>query len=323
MEEASINFMLSLQRIHNIRGAALIMALFVTALVAAATVTMMSRFDRDIRRTELLLNANQAYFYAQGSIDWAMSQLNSNLKKQPAPDAVIDHTPIHSPTNKMNNATVSSTITDAQGYFNLNNLTDANYRNDFLLLLHTVLPNLSNTDAQNILLGMIDWISPNTEPNIFSEYYAKQDPAYRAPHQPMASVSEFRLVKGVSADLFAKLSPFLIALPQPTRINVNNASAEVLMSLNPTISKEIAKAIIAKYTESPFTSLLAFLGSDIMKSHPLTNADATLTVRSDYFLVKTNVTLGQQHWIIYTLLQRILKSNEPITQIIWQSKGTL
>ncbi len=301
------------------RGTAIIVALFVTALVAAAAIIMLDRLHIDIRRTELSFNTNQANFYAQGSIAWAMDQLNNDWKFQ-QPNKVIDPTPIQSPIKQMDNFTISSVIYDAQGYFNLNNLTDSGYQTNFIRLLQIMAPNIDQTTAQNIMLAIVDWISPQKKSEL-EEYYATLSPPYHAPHHAMVSASELRLVKGMTADLYAKLSPYVIALPKSTAININNAPIPILMCLSPTMTLESAKTIDAFRKQTPFANLQDFLNSDVVKNNPLPQNNITTT--SSYFLVQTNVKVGQQNMLLYTLLERILKNSQPTAIVLWQSKGTL
>ena len=302
------------------RGAAIIVALFVVALVAASATIMIERLRTDIRRTELIMNANTAYLYAQGSIAWAIDQLTNDFKLQ-QPNKVVDKTPIQSPVDNQHGAEISSIIYDAQGYFNINNLSDNQYQTNFTRLIQLVSPETDANTAQIITAGIIDWISPTARNPAFDEYYLKFNPSYRAPHRLMASPSELSLVKGVTPALFQKLSPYLIALPSATPINVNNAAQPVLMSLSMTMSADAAKALAARCKQNPFPSPQEFMNFDIVKNNPI---DANkITTLSNYFLVETSVTLGKQKLILYTLLERTVKDKQATIAVLWQSKGTL
>ena len=301
------------------QGAAIIVALFVTALVAAMAVAMMDRLRIDTRRTELLLNADQAYFDSQGSIAWAQDQLNNDWKLQ-SKDKVIDKTPL-TLKSKENNAVIVSTIEDAQGYFNVNNMSDTNYQPDFIRLIRTVAPKISANQAQQIVQAIVDWIKPGVKGSPFDKYYTDLKPSYKAPHRPMASVSELRLVKGISREIYAKLAPFIIALPDVTPININNAPAPVIMSLSKTMTLEAAKSLINYRLQTPFVTPQQFSSYEIVKNNPI--PENKITVTSQYFLVQSNVTMGQQQTLIYTLVQRIAKDAQSNITILWQTKGTL
>lgn len=305
------------------QGTAIIVALFITSLVAAASIMMLSRLAIDMRRTELLLNTTQANLYAQGSIAWAKEQLNNNFQHA-QPNKITDATPIRSPVNTVEHATVTSVIYDAQGRFNINNLTNVTYFENFLLLIHTVAPKMEMTAARDIALGVQDWISPNSRNTLFTEYYAKLKVPYRAPHRPMVSISELRLIKGVTAELYAALLPYVTALPSVTLINVNSAPVPVLISLIPTLTLESAKAIELHRQQIPFISSQQFLDFDVVKNHSSSDLKNKITTVSSYFLVRTNVKVRDQELMLYTLLQRLGQPGTSIREIVlWQSKGTL
>lgn len=308
--------MISLHRQH---GAAIIVALFVTALVAAMAVAMIERLRLDTRRTELLLNANQAYFDAQGSVAWAMDQLNNNWKLQQK-NKLIDNTPIKL-SNKQNNAVITSKIEDAQGYFNLNNLGDMKNQLDFIRLIRLVSPKTDEKTAQKITLAIADWIKPGIKGSPLDKYYAELNPPYQAPHRPMVSASEMRLVMGMTSEIYNQLIPYVIALPDPTPININSAPAPILMSLSKTLKLEGAKAIIQARQQTPFLTTQQFTSYEIVKNNPI--PEDKITVTSNYFLVQSKVIIGQQHTLLYTLLNRMTKDQNSSTYIVWQTKGTL
>lgn len=299
-------------------GSAIVVALFVVALVTIAATAMLTRIQQDIRREELYLNANQAYNYAQGSVYWAMDQLGNNLKAQ-QPNRLTDQLPIQSPENKIDHATVQSTIYDAQGLFNINNLNDANYRENFARLIKVLAPKLSDNDVNKITLGIITWITPGQGQTSFDDIYKKQNPPYHSPHHAMANMSEFRLIQGVTPELFAQLEPYIIALPIATHININTAPVPVLMSLAPTLTLDSAKNIEIARQSSPFVDTKSFLNYDVVKNNPF--PEDKITTISNYFLVKTQVTIGDHTTILYTLLQRELKNSQPTVTIVWQSKA--
>ncbi len=303
------------------QGAAIIVALFVTSLVAIAAIAMIERLRINLRSTELITYNLQANLLAQGSLVWAMEQLNTNWR-QKKPNQLIDLTPIQSPVNQVGNARISGTIFDAQGHFNLNNLSDAGAKDDFIRLVVAAYPKMGVQGAREITAAIAYWIAAGAINNVFDDYYAKAtSPPYRVPHRPMASVSELRLVKGVTAELYAALSPYVTALPEATPININNAAIPVLMSLSPTLTRDAAKTIVMQVKSAPFPTTQHFEQFAIIKNNPI--PENKITVNSSYFLVKSSVKVEQQEATLYTLLHRIVKEEKPTEIVIWQSKGTL
>lgn len=301
-------------------GAAVIVALFLVALVTAMAVAMLDRLRVDTRRTELLLNAAQGLSYVKGSVVWAKDQLNQNWKNK-RDNQLVDRTPINT-KNVINNATVINSITDTQGLFNLNNLNNTESQADFARLITTVYPKLNQDGAKKIVLAIADWISQGVKGSAYDRYYSEQHPAYIAPHRLMGSVSELRLVQGITPELYNLLAPYVTALPaNGTQININSAEAPVIMSLSKTMTLESAKGIVAYRQKTPFTTVQQFTGFEIVKNNPI--PENKITVTSSYFLVQSEVTIGQQTTKLTTLLERKTKDIDAKTGVIWQTQGTL
>ncbi|MDX1900701.1 MAG: type II secretion system minor pseudopilin GspK [Gammaproteobacteria bacterium] len=308
-----------MRKLTKQNGTAIVVALFVTALVATIAVAMITRLHTDTRRTELLLNDIQANLNAEGEIDWAIEQLIQNWKFH-ATDKIVDAIPITSPVIAVDGTHLTAVITDEQAKLNLNNLTDPKYQSVFLRLLQTVSPDTSADQAKAILAAIIDWITPGVRNSTFDNTYTGLNPPYRAPHQMMTSISELHLVKGVTPKLFAKLAPYITALPELTQININTAEIPILMSLVSGMTTTQAKAIIAARKETPFVSvdrLAQFPGASSVEK-------SLLTILSQYFLTRTDVVMDDdQRMTIYTLMLRRPQQSTAVIKILWQSKGTL
>lgn len=305
------------------QGVVIVVALFMVALVATMAYIMMSRFERDVYRSRLIMNNTQAEFYAQGSIIWAIDQLREDWIRQKA-NKLIDVNPITSPENIVNGYRISSIVYDMQDRFNLNNLNNPEAQRDFIRLLKIVDPTLHDDSAQKIVRAIEDWIKPQNEgdKNEFSEYYLKLPMPYRAAHRTMISISELNLVKGMTPKLYNAIKPYVCVLPVTTTINVQTAGIPVLASISETMTEATAKALIEARTKKPFTSTDDFWNLDIVKNHHLAS-DKTkekVAVTSSYFLVETNVSIEEQHMVLYTLLERNAQQGNVKVRIIWQSK---
>jgi general secretion pathway protein K len=288
---------------------------------------MMSRLERDTRRTTLLLRNTQAEFYAQGSIFWAEEALRANVERQKGkPNTLVDLIPIKSPVNEVNGYKIVSTIYDMQSRFNLNNLQKPEVQADFKRLLQAVEPRITEQNAQEIALAVTDWVTPAQAQTDNSKYYLNLSPPYRAPHELMVSASELQLVKGMTPTLYHALQPYITALPKETLINAQTAPSPVLVTLAPTVTLTVAKTIEQLRMQNPIVSPEAFASLDIMKNHHISAEKITTT--SNYFLLETDVTIENQHVLLYTLLERTTNANDGKTNegkaafnILWQSKG--
>ncbi|HEX4045002.1 MAG TPA: type II secretion system minor pseudopilin GspK [Gammaproteobacteria bacterium] len=299
------------------RGIVLVVALFIVALVATMAYVMLAQLERDTRRTTLLLRNTQAELYAQGSIAWAMDQLRQNLEKQ-QPNQIVDKIPLQLPVVEIAGYRISSKIEDMQGRFNLNNLTQTDEQTQFKRLLQQLAPDLTEEKVSAIVAAIVDWITSGTENSAESHYYLTLPQPYRAAHRPMVSMTELRLVKGMTADLFNALQPYVVALPKATKINVQTAPAAVLMLLSPTLELATTQALLQLRAQQPWISAQTFLNVDLVKNHSI-SADK-ITFVSDYFLIETVVSIEKQQRVLYTLLERGIKDKKVVMTVHWQTK---
>lgn len=309
---------LSRQSLNRQRGIVIVVALFIVALVAAMSITMMSRLARDTRRVELIVHDIQAELYAEGSVFWAKDTLRKNWISQKK-NKLVDVLPIKSPVNDMNGYSISSTISDAQGRFNLNNLSKPEWQPQFVRLVTLVYPKMSPEAANGIARAILDWVTPGARDNEYSRYYAELPVPYRAAHRLMVDPGELMLVKGVTPEMYAALKPYITALPEVTQINPMSAPAPVLALLSPTMNLETAQAIHDVISKDPPATLEAFLALDIIKNHHIKKESVTLT--SGYFLVETEVGIEQQRILLYTLLRRISSTGKAAVSTLWQNRG--
>ena len=300
-------------------GMVIVVALFIVALVATMAYVMVARVERDTRRTMLIVRNTQAEYEAQGSIAWAIDVLRNNWERR-VPNKPVDQFPLTSPVMKEGRYQIVSTIYDMQARYNLNNVSKVETQQDFIRLLQAVLPKLPHQQAQQITRALVDWIMPASEKSVFAEYYLNLPMPYRAPHKPMASASELRLVKGVTAEIYQALQPYVTALPPPTQLNVQTMSAPAMVTLSTTMSLQAANAVENLRRTMPLPTTQAFLNLDVIKNH---HVEANkVTAISQYFLVETKVSIEKQQAVIYTLLMRSTKDQKTAISIVWQSKGT-
>lgn len=281
------------------------MALLLIAITTGITVTMLRYQRLDITRTRLMITSEQAYLYAQGVVDWAIVALKLDLSipnKKTIWPMLLPPTQIADGQGK-----VSGLMEQAEGRLNINNLSssfetkkeeDTQNEREILLKLISILEPQQNADGiQNLLNAIAAWTSSTqpSEPTGMDNYdnqYSLLKPSYRSPHQPMVSISELRTVNGMTASLYQKLLPHLIALPEKTNIDTTYAPAILLqaMGLPPNGAKK---------------------------------SDTESQKNNTYFLLRVDVNLNQQHFILYSLLKRDFtdKTKSTITQL-WQSFGT-
>ena len=299
------------------RGVALITALLVVALATVAAVAMASRQQLDVRRTANLLDGDQAYAYAQAVEGWARMILNRDDTKEV--DALDDAWAQRLPPINVTGGQIDGFISDLQGRFNLNNLAAADGQISevdlqyFIRLLRALQIN------ETLALAVVDWVDQDFETRFpdgaEDDYYLGTDLPYRAANQPFQSISELRLVKGVDADVWNALAPYVSALPERTSLNINTAAAPLLQALHEDLSPQIAEQLMETRGEAGYDDFNVFLQQDVFAGKEMA---VNIGVVSQYFLVRAEVTIGTARSRLFSVAQR----GSTGTRILARTQGT-
>lgn len=294
---------------HN-RGSALLTALFIMALVASIASIMAMQQLMATKSTEQLFNIDKAMLYTGGVTAWAKGVLFRNAQKAES-DVILDDLPEILPPSNHQQATIAGELYDMQALFNLNNLSENKFILPFQRLIKAVEPTLDEAKTYDIALATHAWIAEKNAtiddgadkkplPD-YDSIYTQNTPSYLSPHQPMASPSELRMVAGMTPALYQKLQPYITALPGATKININTAPAEVLMTLAD-LSLSNAQAVVDDRKYETFLTVDDFLRHPAMGDHQIPPEQITLS--SEFFLVNSTVTLAKHTYSLYSLLQR-------------------
>lgn len=286
------------------RGVALVTALLVVTLAAVAAVAMTSRQQIDIRRTQNVLETEQLRFFLYGIEGWAGKMLEQDRR-----DGEVDHLgedwAMRLPPVPVDNGQLTGHIEDAQGRFNLNNLIlDGKTSAEDLMRLRRLLAALEL--SPDLADAIVDWIDADIEPlppyGAEDATYLGNTPPYRAANRLFGDVSELRLVAGIDAAGYRLLAPHLAALPARTAINLNTASAAVIMALADGIGRSEAEDFVATRQDQHYSSVDAALQQPVFANR--TVARDGLGVSSNHFVVMSAISLGRLEQRYASLLRR-------------------
>lgn len=295
------------------RGSATVTALIVVGVAAIVITGLIWRQQIQIRNIETTRDRTQAQWLQHGMIDFARLVLTQDLRVNqvdhlaeswslPLSDSkVADFLKNVDIPDELQAVTVNGGITDAQGLFNLSNLWDGNYQ-----------INANGVLAYSRLLTALG-INSNLA----------QQTAQMAQENQMAfyDVSDLIGVPGYTPAMIQTLRTYVSVLPIPTTVNINTASAEVLMAVFAGLSRSSANSIVQNRSNSPAKSLEE-INTLLMRSGAGTNVavDASLvSINSQYWLASSEVKLGSGIFRNSSLIQRSLS---PIalgnyTQVVW------
>jgi general secretion pathway protein K len=290
------------------RGVALIMAMLVVALATTAATALISREAMDVERTANLLESDQAWAYVEGGEAWARMILARDLKDNKT-DSAKDEWAQLPPPIQVPGGYLAGNIEDLQGRFNLNNVVTKEGKTDTraMALFQRLLRQLGLDEG--IAQAVADWIDADVEARApggaEDDFYAGLSPPYRTPNRPMADVSELRLVRGVTPEVYDKLAPYVTALPERTPININTAAPIVVAAAAEGLPLDVVREVLARRETRPFDKPADFfkdsqLGALQIKGDP----QAHFSTDSHYFLVRVEARIGRGRASTNTVLQR-------------------
>ena len=126
----------------------------------------------------------------------------------------------------------------------------------------------------------------------------------------MQHISELRLVKGITQEIYDDISPFITALPANTAVNINTAKADVLAAVVPNLGIETAKNIIQDRDEEAFESLQDFISHPLLQDASI-NPQA-LSTQSSFFSLSSEVKIGNSFIKNKSILNRVNNTTIPV-----------
>lgn len=310
--------------LHQQRGIALITVVFVMTLAAIVATSLVTVQVLAVTRTGQLLQQEQAGWYGAGVENWA-AQILAVDRQDSETDSLdevwafpVDYLPI-------DGGFVSGQLSDQQGLFNINDLVSQDgelVAEQLQKLLGFVIDpqpvideetgsstpqeRIDDVDIQSLVQAIADWIDADIDPRIpggaEDDYYLGLERPYRTANQPIESISELRLVNGMTQQLYDAMVPLVTALPAGTTVNVNTADARVIAALVPDMSLGEAESLVELREEEPFESVNDFMQTDAMAGRAVD--DTRFTVSSEFFMLAAQTTVGTTRIDLYSLFHR-------------------
>ena len=152
--------------------------------------------------------------------------------------------------------------------------------------------------------AVVDWLDNDENPRVGgaeSSHYLGLPNPYRAKNDLFDTIGELRLVRGVTGEVFEKLTPF-VTVSSSGMVNLNTAPKEVLMSLSAgtdlaeggAIDAKTADEIIEYRKDHPFTtaSQIGNVSPFLRDLFARTLIRNLVDIRSTYFHVRSSGDVG-------------------------------
>lgn len=287
------------------RGVALIVAVLLVALATLIVASLIDTTDLAFARTRNSVREQQANAYARGLEAFAIDGLKRDANEDPGVDGGGDLWARPLPPLDVPGGKIAGRLRERNGCFNLNHLVvngieDALARSRFERLLRALKLRPELADA------VVDALDADSEPNPRGAedlgYLADALPR-RAANAPFAHVSELRLVRGIDDATYRALEPHVCAHPADSAINLNTATAPVLMALVEGLDAARA-ARLNDDGQARMSSVDAFVSKLTPFGLSLDGGPVKVGVGSDQFVAEAVVLLDGVPFRYYSAIER-------------------
>jgi len=294
------------------RGIALIIVLFMFAILAIVISWLVVMNSTDINKAKSYFSSEQAYLYCLSGEEIARQLLIEDFNKNPNIDHINESWAKPGYIYRTDEGYFEVFIEDASGRFNLNNLASPNAIKHKIILsnmLNLVIDDQSQSSA--VAEQMLDWIDADKVVGTEEFDYLSEDPSYRPPEGPIADVSEIRWLKDVDRDVYKAIHDDLFsnmaAIPAVTKYNINTITPGTLAALTNTsinAAEEYVKNIRSSENgfSTPAQAITGISGADL----------SLLDVKSDYFYVQVRAKHADHYAYLTSLVFRNRAANGKI-----------
>ncbi|OYU13890.1 MAG: general secretion pathway protein GspK [Alphaproteobacteria bacterium PA4] len=292
------------------QGAALLTVLIIVGIIAALAVASFERL-----RLATLLGGNaggqeQARSFAGVAEALVAVRIDDLLAASPARTTLAGGWQGREQVLPLPGGLARATVRDGGNCFNLNSLVTGTPPDGLVtrplaveqfqrLMAALAVP---AGDARRIAAAAADWIDSDSTPNpdgAEDSVYARAATPYRTANTLMAEASELRAVAGVTPALYARLRPWLCALPETelSPINVNTlvpAQAPLLEMLFPaTLGAPAARAVIGERPQAGWTQVEAFWNTPTLRDYePPGDVLRQPRVKTGWFALDLGLVVG-------------------------------
>lgn len=294
------------------RGAAVIVAMITVLIGASVAASVIASLDRSIDSVTGHQDQAQARLLARAAVDWARNVLADD-RMRTAVDHPNEPWSVRIPPTPVGEAEVSGEIQDWSGRFNVNDLAPGGKPNpqtasEFKRLLTAL--GVDPVEAAALTSRLSGWISFDPQTPSSTPVFAPEGPERM--RRPLMDVSELAAIPGFTSELVSRLATVAVAVPAPTRVNVNTAPAEVIFAITSDLDLNGARVLVAERERAWFRDVADFslrLPAGAEASEP-----GRLDVRSRHFLV----TGRSRYGVAVVRMEVLLDRNDIWPNILWQ-----
>nr|WP_315205111.1 type II secretion system minor pseudopilin GspK [uncultured Albidiferax sp.] len=306
-------------------GAALLMAMLTVTLVATLAAASLWQQWRSVEVEAAERQRVQSSWVLTGALDWARLILREDARGSTGTDHLAEPWAVPLQESRLStflaadrnntggmdsdeqlDAFLSGQITDMQSRMNINNLVQENKISEVWLAAFGRLFELLNLPPLELTLL-------STQLQLAQDRRTTQNTETTVPLMPRNAAQLGWL--GLSPATVAALQPYVTVLPALTAVNLNTASAEVLVAAVPKLSMADAQKLVAARASKYFRGTSN--ASDIINQPNIAFNDKEHSVSTSYFEVLGRLRLGST-----TVLERSLVQRDGINvRTLWRERA--
>lgn len=262
---------------HQSRGAALVIAMLLTALGAAVAVQMIVPLSGWMEREYRARDTQASYTLADAASSWAITVLAADLRLGP-----IDHygeiwaTPL--PPTPVEGGTIEGRITDLQSHFNLNNLAPRGVKSPANVTLAKAL-----FTQVGVPVNLVDTLADAIDRDELTDDGQSERQRYGRVlrNAPLVRLADLLDVPGFTDAFVRNLAAVMFVLPEASPINANTASRALLAAAFPAANADTIDKALLRRAQQPFST-----GGDLATLLGQPTLEGVFSANSQYFAVE-------------------------------------
>lgn len=303
------------------RGASLISALLLVAVMASMAMMLAGELRTSLRRSANMEVRDQAYWYAMGAREFAGGLIGTAMQDPEQalrPDAAWLR---EARTFPIERGALSGRISDGNNCFNINGLVvsdgqgglvaDEIQRRRFERLMRAL--GLPSAEAGRLAAEATDWIDSDSRPlpgGGEDAVYADRPLAYRTGNTLMAEREELLALASMTPAFYRQLAPHVCARPvaAPVPLNINTMQTEdwpLLVALfDGALGRVAAEGVLLARPAAGFADIEAFWALEAIAELEVDAARRpAIGLETRYFDVTVDVRHDGQAWRLDTLFE--------------------
>ncbi len=306
-------------------GMALLVVLLILSVMVIVASNMSGRLQLELRRTANLTLGKQAWWYAMSAEALVIKALNQDYKDDPDRVSLGQHWAREDGVFPVEDGTLSGRVRDLQSCFNLNSLSvplregengdDLESQPYQFKAFRALLAQLEVDEYEAVQLtdAIRDWTDKDTQlvssNGAEDAYYEGLNPPYLVANQRMLGTDELRAVRGVSGALYARIAPYVCALPNDKLVvNINTIKPEqaaLLVGLyQGRISLDDARQVLTNRPRKGWKNKQEMTEQFQVQPGAITGLDGALDIKSSFFEAHLLAEVGETRARLETVFQR-------------------